>query len=245
MATYVMSDIHGDYERYRKMLQLIRFKDTDTLYILGDIIDRGSNGIKILQDMMMRPNVYPILGNHEYMASLCMEWLLQEVTEDSIKGIEPELMQGLTEWMNVGGSVTIKEFHALTLEEREDIIDYLSEFSLFEEVKAGGRDYILVHAGLENFRPERHLEDYDLSEFIFHKANWTKVYFPDKYLVTGHVPTHVAYAQERGLLSSEVPKEERKHTIFIRNNNIFIDCGCMYGGQLGCLCLDTMEEFYV
>ena len=55
MATYVMSDIHGDYERYRKMLQLIRFKDTDTLYILGDIIDRGSNGIKILQDMMMVP----------------------------------------------------------------------------------------------------------------------------------------------------------------------------------------------
>ncbi len=245
MATYVMSDIHGDYERYHKMLQLISFKNSDTLYVLGDVIDRGSHGMKILLDMMMRPNVYPILGNHEYMASCCMDWLLQEVTKDSVEHIDSELMRGLTEWMNVGGSVSIGEFHGLTREEREDIIDYLSEFSLFEEVKAGGKTFILVHAGLANFRPERPLEDYDLSELIFKKADWTKEYFPDKYLVTGHVPTHVAYAQERGLLSSEVLEEERKHTIFIRNNNIFIDCGCMYGGQLGCLCLDTMEEFYV
>jgi len=28
-------------------------------------------------------------------------------------------------------------------------------------------------------------------------------------------------------------------------NNIFIDCGAVYGGRLGCLCLDNMEEFYI
>ena len=76
MATYVMSDIHGDYERYCTMLQLIQFKDTDTLYVLGDVLDRGPHGMKILQDMMLRPNVYPILGNHEYMVFFCMKWLL-------------------------------------------------------------------------------------------------------------------------------------------------------------------------
>ncbi len=25
----------------------------------------------------------------------------------------------------------------------------------------------------------------------------------------------------------------------------FIDCGCGFGGRLGCLCLETMEETYV
>ena len=33
---------------------------------------------------------------------------------------------------------------------------------------------------------------------------------------------------------------------FIKNNFIAIDCGaCFENGTLACLCLDTMEEFYV
>lgn len=245
MATYVMSDIHGDYERYRKMLQLIQFKDTDTLYVLGDVLDRGPHGMKILQDMMLRPNVYPILGNHEYMASLCMKWLLQEVTEESVAQISPGLMQGLTEWMNVGGEVSISEFHKLSKEERADIADYLAEFALYEEIKIKDKTFVLVHAGLQNFTPERALESYDLSELIFYKPNYDKVYFADKYLVTGHVPTRVAYAREQGKLVEELLPEERKDCIFYKNNHIVIDCGCGFGGRLGCLCLDTLEEFYV
>ncbi len=245
MATYVMSDIHGDYERYCKMLQLIQFKDTDILYVLGDVIDRGPHGMKILQDMMLRTNVYPILGNHEYMASLCMKWLLQEVTEESVAQISPGLMQGLTEWMNVGGEVSISEFHKLSKEERADIADYLAEFALYEEVTVNGKTFVLVHAGLQNFTPERELDTYDLSELIFYKPNYDKVYFTDKYLVTGHVPTRVAYAREQGMLVEELLPEERKDCIFYKNNHIVIDCGCGFGGWLGCLCLDTMEEFYV
>ena len=245
MATYVMSDIHGDYNRYCKILEEISFKDSDTLYVLGDVIDRGTNGMKILKDMMMRPNVYPILGNHEYMASICMDWLLREITEDSVEHIDSGILQGLTEWMNVGGEVSIAEFHKLTVEEIEDIIDYLSEFALYEEVKVNEKVFVLVHAGLANFTPERELENYQLSELIFCKANHEIVYFEDKYLITGHVPTRVAFAQEQGHLLEEIPKEQWQDKIYKKNNHIFIDCGCGYGGKLGCLCLDTMEEFYV
>lgn len=245
MATYVMSDIHGDYERYCRMLQQISFKDTDTLYILGDVIDRGTRGMEILKDMMMRPNVYPILGNHEYMASLCMKWLLKEVTKESVEQISPGLLQGLTEWMNVGGEASIAEFRRLSAEEREDIVEYLAKFTLYEEVKVNGRAFVLVHAGLSNFTPERALDSYDLSELIFYKPNYDKVYFTDKYLVTGHVPTRVAYAREQGKLVEELLPEELKDCIFYKNNHIVIDCGCGFGGRLGCLCLDTLEEFYV
>ena len=67
--TYVMSDIHGDYERYMKMLEAINLdEDKDTLYILGDVIDFGEGSMKILDDMSSRPNVYPIIGEHEYTA---------------------------------------------------------------------------------------------------------------------------------------------------------------------------------
>lgn len=29
---YVISDLHGEYEKYKKMLSLINFKDEDVLY---------------------------------------------------------------------------------------------------------------------------------------------------------------------------------------------------------------------
>ena len=32
---YVMSDIHGMYDKYIEMMDLIDLKETDTLYILG------------------------------------------------------------------------------------------------------------------------------------------------------------------------------------------------------------------
>lgn len=65
---YLMSDIHGEYKKYIAMLEKINFSDNDILYILGDVLERGPEPIKILKDMSMRSNVYPIMGNHELMA---------------------------------------------------------------------------------------------------------------------------------------------------------------------------------
>ena len=65
---YVMSDLHGDYKKYLQMIEKIKLNNDDLLYILGDVIDRGDDGLKILFDMMKRPNIIPLLGNHEYMA---------------------------------------------------------------------------------------------------------------------------------------------------------------------------------
>ena len=49
---YVMSDLHGEYEKYKAMLDKIQLRDEDTLFVLGDVIDRGNQGIRILLDMM-------------------------------------------------------------------------------------------------------------------------------------------------------------------------------------------------
>ena len=56
---YCMSDLHGHYENYIAMLREISFRPEDTLYVLGDVIDRGPDGIKILRDMMARPKEEP------------------------------------------------------------------------------------------------------------------------------------------------------------------------------------------
>ena len=81
---YVMSDIHGCYDAYLEALKKIDFKDEDTLYILGDVIDRGKQSIELLQDMMCRNNVYPLIGNHEYMALTVLNKLCVEITEENV-----------------------------------------------------------------------------------------------------------------------------------------------------------------
>lgn len=48
---YVVLDIHGCYDRYVAFLERIGFGDLDTLYVL-----------KVLQDVVSRPNVVPLMG---------------------------------------------------------------------------------------------------------------------------------------------------------------------------------------
>ena len=41
MSTYVMSDVHGLKDRYDAMLEALALQNEDTLFVLGDVIDRG------------------------------------------------------------------------------------------------------------------------------------------------------------------------------------------------------------
>ena len=229
--TYVLSDLHGHYDKYRAMLAKIQFKPADTLYILGDVIDRGPDGVKILLDMMDRTNVIPILGNHEFTAAVCLPWLMQEVTDQSLDNLTKEKIAALSEWIANGGGPTLRALKLLSETARRDILEYLREMELYAEVGAGERSFVLVHAGLGRFSPDRPLDDYELSDFIFGRPNIERTYFKDKFLVFGHTPTRVLGA------SSD--------TALFQGTQIAVDCGCGFGGKLGCLCLETLREFYV
>ena len=65
LAKYVISDLHGCYEDYIKMLDLIKFAKEDELYILGDIFDRGNEALEIYEHIVANKNIYLIKGNHE------------------------------------------------------------------------------------------------------------------------------------------------------------------------------------
>ena len=65
--TYVLSDIHGNMPNFKSILKQIDLQPEDTLYILGDVIDRYPDGIRILRMIMAMPNAKMLLGNHEYM----------------------------------------------------------------------------------------------------------------------------------------------------------------------------------
>ena len=231
MAVYVMSDLHGNYEGFISILEQIHFSEADELYVDGDIVDRGRGGIKILQYMMMQPNIYPIIGNHEYALMQVLDFVTQEITEDSISKIDEKTLQNIIEYQNIGGQVTLDEFHKLSKEEQQDIMEYLEEFTAYEEITVSGKSFVIIHAGFINFNLNRRLDDYQLYELIFKAPDYEKVYFKDKYLVTGHLPTRA--------IEGAKPDE-----IYIANNHIAIDCASGYGGKVGCIRLDDFKCFY-
>jgi hypothetical protein len=84
---YVTSDLHGfSLERFQAFLGQVGFSDEDYLFILGDVIDRGEDGVAILKWLLVQPNVELILGNHEAMPLAC-EFLFREVDNDSLDSL--------------------------------------------------------------------------------------------------------------------------------------------------------------
>ena len=233
IATYVISDIHGEYDLFMELLDIIKLKETDTLYILGDILDRGPHPIKVLLRLMEMPNVVCIVGNHELMALECLEFLCKEITEEAIAGIDSEMVDNLLSWQMNGSVTTTDEFHKLDPETRQDVIDFIKDFLIYEELTVGGKNYLLVHGGLGNYSPEKEMEDYSIKELVWDRADYETQYFEDVYVVTGHTPTQ------------GIEGNPRPGYIYRANNHIAIDCDCCQsGGRLAAICLDTGEEFY-
>lgn len=230
---YAMSDLHGEYDKYRAMLKQIHFSDEDVLYILGDVVDRGEKPVEILWDMSLRSNVYPLMGNHDRMALDVLRTLTVEITEESIEqNLTLDTMQALFLWERNGAQSTIDGFRRLPMDDRMFLLNYMEDFAPYEVVTAGGRTFVLVHAGLGDFRPDKGLDEYDIFDLAFIRFNYEKEYFGGStYIVTGHTPTITITG---------------KPEIYHSHNNICIDCGAVFpGGRLACLCLDTMEEFYI
>ena len=63
--TYVISDIHGEYELFMKLLEKIDYKEGDLLYVCGDFIDKGAQSVKLAKQLFSMPGAYCIRGNHE------------------------------------------------------------------------------------------------------------------------------------------------------------------------------------
>ena len=223
---YVMSDLHGCYEKYRKMLERISFSKEDILYILGDVVDRGPNGMKILLDIARRENVILLRGNHDLQATI----LLLNLYRLEDKNCPKELIEVYKGWLTDGGKTTLEEFSMLSRKEREEVLNVLRKSQISKEIEVKGKKFLLAHTVPEvDFICD--YEEWTEEDYTIGEPDYDEVYFDDMQVVTGHTPTEYIDRNYAG-------------KIWMGNQHIAIDCGAVFGYPLGCLCLDTMEEFY-
>ena len=119
MATYITSDIHGQYDKFKALMEKINLKDEDTLYVLGDIIDRGPEPIKTMLEIMEMPNAVCIKGNHEVMALDCLEFFNNEDPERSTQSTDEGLLGKILLWQRNGRTPTMAGLSKLTEEQKQ------------------------------------------------------------------------------------------------------------------------------
>jgi len=231
---YVVSDIHGNERRFNSIMEKINLQEEDTLYVLGDVIDRHPGGIRILRRIMKMPNAKMLLGNHEYMMLRALGY-----PYDTNEILSAQDMQSATMlWYQNGGKVTHQYWKRIRRELRAEIIDYLRNLPANIDIEVDGQPYKLVHGAP--------IEDYWLSseyETAAQYSVWKRLCHQDmndrEYtLILGHTPTE--YYQDC------IPMKIWRH-----GNGMAIDCGCGYPescygqrGRLACLRLNDGIEYY-
>ena len=213
-----LSDIHSMADLLKKMLDVIRPDAEDRIYILGDMIDRGPDPAGVLDLVMNCPNITALRGNHE---------------------------DGFAEWYEAPDRdrypYYYNTYEVLCTDKRlrkkiPEYVDFMKKLPLYAKVKTGGECWLLAHASTEEIlhiwkRKERLLWD---TSMIDRQRG-----IPGYVSVVGHVPTFLI----RGTRSEPA-------TIWHSPDGclIDVDCGAVFseaGGRLGCLCLETGEEYYV
>ena len=235
MSTYVISDIHGNYERWTDIKNRIGFSDDDKMIIVGDVVDRGSCGIRIIREIMKSDNMILLLGNHELMM---IENILSSGDPD-IPNSERKSM--FDNWVcDNGGYDTFVAFNNLDDDEAFDMLDFLRSCHIKGKTTVNDKTFSLVH-GFTTVSDDDYFGNLWNRPADIHYKNHLD---DDSTLIIGHTP-----------VPNLLPQDDKRFIegalhgfkILHADNYINIDCGCGHnfpGARLACLRLDDMEEFY-
>ncbi|KNB71956.1 metallophosphoesterase [Brevibacillus reuszeri] len=231
-----ISDIHGCYDQFIRILDKVNFNSTqDKLILLGDYVDRGRQSKQVLDKVIDLVNTYDaiaLIGNHDKMF---LDWLL---TNDGMNEFN---------FFRNGGLQTVESYCGLdffdsgidTLKAKRFIlnnfkyhVEFLKTLSYYHETD----NHIFVHAGLNPEYENWKLTPYEEMIWIRDEFHNGKVQ-TDKTIVFGHTPCVSLHGSAN---------------VWFSEGKIGIDGGAAYGYQLNCLevtnnevkqyCIKTKEE---
>ena len=121
MALYLIGDIQGCDEPLQRLLQTIDFSPSrDTLYLLGDLVNRGPDSLAVLRRLMaLGTSAHCLLGNHDLHLLAVAQGARKAHRTDTIDDI-------------------------LNAPDREELLRWVRQRPLALQV----RGWLLVHAGV-------------------------------------------------------------------------------------------------
>lgn len=230
---YAISDLHGcPADTFLGLLEQVNFSEADTLYILGDVIDRGQQGVELLLAILEMPNAQLLMGNHEKLMLDC-GFLLEDPQFQPEKMTSGQVIK-LENWLRNGGAPTLRDLLALREHAPhtfQKLMAYIKDLPLYAKIRVNEQEFVLCHSGLGHFHKFRPLATYSSWDLLWERPGPDTVYYPDKTVVFGHTPTVFYDESARG-------REYRANTW------ICIDAGAAMGEMPMLLRLDDLEAFY-
>ena len=225
-----ISDIHGNYDLFSKLLKKIYFNSNDYLFLLGDIFEKGNNNLKTLRYVMeltKSSHVYPLMGN-------CDDIYFRDIV--NIRSEEMFLNYALVKGHSVINEMAeelniiitkdsnVKELCQIFTKEYSSIIDYLDTLPHLIETPY----FRCVHAGIIDENDDNAYDLMHVADFL--KTN--KLF--DKYIIVGHYPV-INYQNQIPSFNPIIDKVKKIISIDGGNNvNPY--------GQLNALILESIES---
>lgn len=246
----VISDIHGHFNHLVQLLRKMEYNGDDILVIVGDLVDKGPESLRVVQyvmDLCRQHPVYVSAGNVD-MGRL---WMIEDDSQE-----ETESFIGFLKWnQEYWGSSFCQEMladigiglHQLTA---ENVLEYKRQLRSHFQVEleflrsrptilTAGK-YLFVHGGVPTDDIGK-LEGTDAKAYLKNDNFLNQGYqFQNYTVLTGHWPTCL-YRNEYEDVSPLFDKE--KGIICIDGG-----CGLKSSGQLNGIilpdCRANMEEIY-
>ena len=210
---FVCTDLHGQYDLWKQIKEYMT--ENDKLIFLGDAIDRGEDGIKIMQEMFADDRVIYLLGNHE---DMMLDWWLS-------RGDTREETEWLKQWFSNGGSPTYEAFLKLPYEEKIELINNIKNLEYKAEIDyTCGEEEFKIHLSHAKTVPATLVND----RFA---CIWNRKFFdkwqrdcPDM-VIHGHTPRQIMSHQYK-------IKFEDDMATYCDGHKVCLDWGCFAAGAI-------------
>ena len=126
MTTYLIGDIQGCNDAFERLLQSIAFSPSrDTLYLLGDLVNRGPQSAEVLRRCMNMGDAFrPLLGNHDLHLLASAYGIRKPGKRDTLQSI-------------------------LNADDRKNLLHWVAQQPLARSIESPhGQKMLLVHAGV-------------------------------------------------------------------------------------------------
>ncbi len=168
---FAIGDVHGNSKSLERLLAQIRLKPSDTLVMLGDVINRGNDTRGVIEQLMAvdeHCNLICVLGNHE-------EVLLEVLRR-------PEAIE---QFLSMGGDSTLVSYGDLSLPQQIPCkhIEFIRGFVPYFETP----DFIIVHADYCWYMPMEQ-QPASLLRWTSIDVEPPKAHISGKLVLCGHSP---------------------------------------------------------
>lgn len=244
VSTYCCADLHGCRWAWEAIKNVL--KPNDTLYFLGDAIDRGDDGWAIMKELLNDPRVIYIKGNHE-------DLMLQAIGNSSMQTFNPEAYyadEAMYIWYTNEGKPTHDAY--LADPDRFKVIRQVRKLPYAAVYHNTNNEIVyLTHAGCNVHNFDKLTEEealWDRSHFVINR--WDGNY--NEVVVHGHTPIALMveeqdnfmafYSDDDNFVKRNADMIEPGAYWYAGGHKINIDCGAVFTGVCVLLDLDTWNE---